>query len=649
MRYRVGEHVLDLRKFELRTNDRLVPVEPQVLSLIFLLVQNRDRLVSKDELVETIWDGRAISDSAISSRIKSARQALGDDGETQHLIRTVHCKGFRFVGEVVADDNVAPVGHSPDACGDHALPIATVFPEARRRQILLSALGLAALLLIGLLLWRPWQAVAVTVAVMPATASQESAALARDLTAKLGMLNSISNGTARLLERGGNENADFAFQVDASAHGQEVETSLTLLNSKREVLWSMSFRRPGVNFADLKQQMAFSAAAALQCALDTVSRPTPSLDPPTLKTYLAGCAAYNEVSEDTYRDLRATFERVTKSSPRFKPGWKHLLTVETVIVEELALEDEAPSERARLERTIASAQRLDRAIPEIFIAQAVLLPPTAFSDRMRLADQAVKNGSDDPDLLRMRALFLSEVGRMREAVIDIRKAARLDPLSPSIREYLVIALASAGRIAEAREELVKAERLWPGSVSLLEARYLLELRFGDPKEAIRLRDSGDAHSSGAPLQWAFLEARVNPSPSNVDRALEQARSYFSDRPDAIYQLAQAEVAFGREDELFAVLLGGQQPYRASYLLQVLFRPAFRKFHHDPRMMLVAARLGLLQYWQSSGQWPDFCFDPDLPYDCKKAGAMIAPPKIERTMGSTLNQSEASRGWAKATA
>jgi hypothetical protein len=67
------------------------------------------------------------------------------------------------------------------------------------------------------------------------------------------------------------------------------------------------------------------------------------------------------------------------------------------------------------------------------------------------------------------------------------------------------------------------------------------------------------------------------------------------------------------------------------------------------MMLVAARLGLLQYWQSSGQWPDFCFDPDLPYDCKKAGAMIAPPKIERTMGSTLNQSEASRGWAKATA
>jgi TolB-like protein len=103
MRYRVGEHVLDLRKFELRKNERLVSAEPQVLSLLFHLVENRDRLVSKDELVATIWGGRAISDSAISSRIKSARKLLGDDGEAQRLIRTVHGKGFRFVGQVSVD------------------------------------------------------------------------------------------------------------------------------------------------------------------------------------------------------------------------------------------------------------------------------------------------------------------------------------------------------------------------------------------------------------------------------------------------------------------------------------------------------------------------------------------------------------------
>jgi hypothetical protein len=82
------------------------------------------------------------------------------------------------------------------------------------------------------------------------------------------------------------------------------------------------------------------------------------------------------------------------------------------------------------------------------------------------------------------------------------------------------------------------------------------------------------------------------------------------------------VAFGHEDELFTILLKGSQPYDLDDLLEVLFRPAFRNFHRDPRMMQVAARFGLLRYWQSSGKWPDFCFDPDLPYDCRRELAKL---------------------------
>ena len=108
MQYRVGDHVLDLRRFEVRKKGGVLPAEPQVLSLLFLLVENRDRLVSKDELVEVVWGGRAISDSAISSRIKSARQLLSDDGEAQRLIRTIHGKGFRFVGEVLPGETEIP-------------------------------------------------------------------------------------------------------------------------------------------------------------------------------------------------------------------------------------------------------------------------------------------------------------------------------------------------------------------------------------------------------------------------------------------------------------------------------------------------------------------------------------------------------------
>jgi TolB-like protein/Tfp pilus assembly protein PilF len=104
MLYRFGNFELDTAKAELRANGATRPVEPQVFGLLALLVENRERLVSKDEILEKVWDGRIVSDAAIASRIKSARQALDDDGQAQRCIRTIHRQGFRFV----ADVHVAP-------------------------------------------------------------------------------------------------------------------------------------------------------------------------------------------------------------------------------------------------------------------------------------------------------------------------------------------------------------------------------------------------------------------------------------------------------------------------------------------------------------------------------------------------------------
>ena len=300
MRYRVGGYVLDQRKFEVRKADCLVPAEPQVLSLIFLLIENRDRLVTKDELVDEIWDGRAVSDSAISTRIKSARQLLGDDGEAQRLIRTIHGKGFRFVGEVIADQTDG--GRNIDE--SHSRRPARGSTKGR---ILMTVAAITTLLLIGLLWLRPSEAGPVTVAVKSATTSRASDGLARDLTAKLGMLNGVTEGTIRLLEEDAGTNPDLYFEVGSSSRGQETETSLFLLNRKRQLLWSKEFRRPDANLSDMKQQMAFSAGAALQCAVDTLSDSTSRLDGQTRNVYINGCAAHTEVSEENYRDLRTTF------------------------------------------------------------------------------------------------------------------------------------------------------------------------------------------------------------------------------------------------------------------------------------------------------------------------------------------------------
>ena len=100
MIYMFADAELDLDRFELRRAGEAVPVEPQVFSLLTLLVENHERMVSRDEIVERVWDGRVVSEAAISSRIKAARRAVGDDGEHQRVIKTVHGRGFRCVGDV---------------------------------------------------------------------------------------------------------------------------------------------------------------------------------------------------------------------------------------------------------------------------------------------------------------------------------------------------------------------------------------------------------------------------------------------------------------------------------------------------------------------------------------------------------------------
>ena len=95
-----GDRVLDVQRRELRDGASLVPIEPLVFDLLHFLIRNRNRVVSKDDLLTSVWRGRIISDSAIAARINAARRAIGDSGEQQRWIRTIARKGFRFVGDV---------------------------------------------------------------------------------------------------------------------------------------------------------------------------------------------------------------------------------------------------------------------------------------------------------------------------------------------------------------------------------------------------------------------------------------------------------------------------------------------------------------------------------------------------------------------
>ena len=100
MIYAFEDYELDVPRYELRYAGKLVKLEPQVFNILAYLIQHRDRLVTKEEILEQLWPGRFVSEATITSRLTAARRAIGDRGREQRLIQTLHGRGYRFIASV---------------------------------------------------------------------------------------------------------------------------------------------------------------------------------------------------------------------------------------------------------------------------------------------------------------------------------------------------------------------------------------------------------------------------------------------------------------------------------------------------------------------------------------------------------------------
>ena len=118
VRYRFDDAELDCDTFQLLVRGERVPIEPQVFEVLRYLVEHRDRMCARTEILDAVWGDRFVSDNALASRVATARAALGDDGRTQRVIRTVHGRGFQFVAPVSVVDAAAPTPLLADARDD---------------------------------------------------------------------------------------------------------------------------------------------------------------------------------------------------------------------------------------------------------------------------------------------------------------------------------------------------------------------------------------------------------------------------------------------------------------------------------------------------------------------------------------------------
>lgn len=520
-------------------------------------------------------------------------------------------------------DDVNSMGDAPKQAFGLAPSPDRERPALRRKAQLAISMIAAAVVILTLFAWRPWASTTVTPAVTVVASDSSPAAqdLARDLLVQLGSLQAANADALELLEPRSGTKPDLTFKVGAQAGLGDPRAQLSLIDNKAgALLWSRAFVQPGGNAADLRQQLAYSAARVLHCATEAFSPDHPKIKLSTLKLYLNGCADASNLLARDPAVVVPTFKQVTEEAPAFAGGWAKLLLAEIEALRQANLAD--PALQTALRAHIELARKLNPTMAEAYLAEEWLQPPRPITGWMKFGDQAVAKNPSHPLALSMQSLGLRHVGLMEDAVELARRAVRLEPLSPSARETLIDALMDSGAIEAARHELGEAERLWPGATNLLKSRFTLESRHGDPKEGLRILKSGQLGFSTHAAHDSFLRARADPSSANVNRAVVDARNSFRrEQGSYLSSYIQTLAAFGGNEELIAVLLS-VDPRSSPGIVVTLFRPAFATLRRDPRFMVIAKRFGLLDYWRERGRWPDFCLETDQPYDCKEQAASV---------------------------
>lgn len=582
------------------------------------------------DVVVVLWSAQSVEspwvrDEAATGRDRGRLVPVGLDGTEPPLgfrqFQTIDISGWKGRGKI---PRLAEILHSVEgAVGEavekprasRAKPTMPAMPEISRsvRLALLTLLVFATIAAAYFLVNRGGKSDVPTVVV--AAADQAAKPIATDLLRNLGSLQSVQAGSVEVLGEAGKGRPDLIFETQSA--GTNGGANLVLMSGRdRAILWSKEFERGSGTPGDLELRMAYTAGRVLGCALEGLEPGGKALRAQTLKLYLTGCSQYAVGDDETRSSVIPVFEQVVKDAPRFEDAWAKLLLAEAE-----AIAEDPGRDRANLRQYILEARKLDPQMPEATLAEVTLLPTRAFGEALRLLDRAKETNPENPAVLGYRSVALGFVGRMGDAIEDAREAARLDPTSLDALNNYVLVLAYAGRIDAARAELQRAERLWSGTERLEELQYAFNLRFGDPKEMVKSERFKESNSR----MQLYYRTRADPTPANVDRLMAFLQELYRRRgltANDIVGHAQSYGEFDRENVLYDLISRVPAGADLSQLSGVMFRPSLREFRHDLRFMTVAKRIGLVDYWTKSGKWPDFCFDPDQPYDCKAEAAKL---------------------------
>ena len=408
--------------------------------------------------------------------------------------------------------------------------------------------------------------------------------------------------------------------------------------AKHVTLWSVELSGPASNPDALEAQVGARAIAVLNCAGQAL-RPAGGLsDPQALGLYLHACdlferRVYGDDTPGVYSTLDALRE-AAKRAPGFAPAHSALARFLAGYRQGDALKAE-PGTAAEAEREARVALALDPKDADAFVALSLLRPTSDYAGREKLLDQALAADPSSAYANLEKANLLFDVGRFAEGVTAIQRAAAADPLNLNITTdfYLV----GNGQTAAGNAELERVQRLWPHSERVWWDRlqvYGMEQRWDDLLTLLDDRQSRPKSWTDAEIQVfrTGFAAEERRTPALIAEARRQFLAAQPRAPEQLITRFETLADLGLTDDAFRLAdKWSEAPLTAFNPPQYLFFPGGAShsgifpgaLRRDPRFMGLAAKLGLVDYWRATGQWPDFCAEPGLPYDCKGEAAKLA--------------------------
>ncbi|KGQ20597.1 Transcriptional regulator [Lysobacter dokdonensis DS-58] len=608
-RYRFATYRLDTRSRELREGGGApVPLTAKAFDTLAYLIEHRDHVVSRDELLGAVWAGRVVEENTLTQAIAALRRAFGTQGGEHRFIVTVPGRGYQFVADVQEDDGAPTTPHV----------LAAVPPEAKRiRRPMLAAVALVLLVAIGAVAaWRmrtpavePARADA-TLAVLPfrslspdAQDEMLSLGLADALITRIGSSTSLQVrslassrrfGDADPLDAGRRLSARYVVEGTTQRGGDRIRVSARLIDVQKDrTLWSGTFDERSGNVFMLQDTLAAAMTDALALTRTDVAvrSPCDGENAVAYREYLSGRYQLDRPSGPRMRQALTAFARTIDLDPTCARAYAGMAYAYRASV---MTGDADPRVAFPLaQAAIARALAIDPRLAEAYSSQGFV--QFWYDWDWQAAEASLKHAIElNPSLAEAHLAYahlLSNIGRLPEAAVQARQAYALNPLSPLVCMLASSFLEEAGHAEEAQRIRATALDIEPDYWVTMIARGRMRIGSGDRAGGLaQIRRAaqlcGDCSFALAGLVNGELDAGNRAAAERIRDALD-ARARTGYVPAS--NLALVHNALGDAEGALALLERGYRE-RDARMTFIRVDPAWDNLRKDPRFAALMARM-----------------------------------------------------------